>query len=197
MDIEKYLFNENIPPTNKNKLYNFLGEIEQNSEYTPKIEHNIELADFISKNYDTMSKEEMKFFALKCLTEHDLCHILLKYELHNLERKPLNICLKEFSYIASKILFRYQSRAGGFYFGDRTWKMYNITSNKYTIYDNEIIFENTIGANNLHDNETKEFLQGLLLLLNNISTRVKVSIHMKFSDRDKIYTVMLKCCEML
>lgn len=196
MNIEKHLFNDNVLPKDKTKLYNILYCIENNSIFSP-IQGNkdTDLADLINKNYSSMTPEEMRHIALKCLTDSDIKHILLKYELQNLHREPSDIHLNEFEKIAVKKLLKYQSRAGGFCFGDRIWKIHDSTSKKYHIYDNELVFENTLDANSFQDHETIEYLNDILLVLNEISTRIKVTIHSKYSDRDKIYIMMLKCKE--
>lgn len=196
MDIEKHLFNNDVLPKDKIKLYNVLSAIENNSSFTPvRSTGDSQLAELINKNYNSMTQEEMKHIALKCLTDTDIKHILLKYELQNLHRVPLDLHLSEFTKIAAKKLLKYQSRAGGFRFGDRIWKIHDSTSKKYHIYDNEIVFENTLDANSLQDHETIEYLNNILQMLNDISKRIKVTIHSKYSDRDKTHIMMLKCKE--
>lgn len=196
MDIEKHLFNTNVPPKDKIKLYNILCRIENNSIFIPTSKNNnTDLAELINKTYNSMTPEEMRYIALKCLTDTDIKHILLKYELQNLQREPSDIPLNEFEKIATKQLLKYQSRAGGFRFGNRIWKLYDSTSKKYHIYNNEIVFENTLDANSFKDHETLEYLNDILLVLNNISTKIKVTIHSKYFYRDKIHIIMLKCKE--
>lgn len=198
MDIEKHLFTDDISQKEKIKLYNTFSHIENNAIYSP-IPNNKDplLAELINKNYNSMTSEEMRIIALKCLTDFDIKHILLKYEMKNLPRVPSDIHLHEFKNVAEKILLKYQSKAGGFYFCDRKWKIHDSTSKKYHIYENELVFENTLDANSFQDHETIEYLNDILLALNKISTRVKVTIHSKYLDRDKVYIMMLKCVELI
>ncbi len=193
MDISEYLF---ASKEGQHKLYNALQQMDMHRNYG--IQHtnaDYILAEHIHNNYDHMSLEEMKHVVLKCLTEKDIRHILLKYELKYIQRKPSCVSLEQFKKIAIKYLHRYQSKAGGFRIGDCDWTIHDTTSRKYTINANEIVFENTINDNELHTRETVEYLEGILRLLNSISSQVVVTLHTKFYDRDKIQLLMLKCKE--
>jgi hypothetical protein len=197
MDIEKHLFDETQPPKDKLKLYNFLHHIEDHGNYSSNLSQHIntELAEIISKKYHLMTPEEMKHIAMRCLSENDVRRILLNYELKNLHREQTDVKLEEFAKIAQRILSRYQCKAGGFYFGDSSWTIHTWTSEKYEIYVNEIVFENTLSSTSLHEHDTTEYLRDILVALNKISTRVKVTIHSKYVDRDKTYVMMIKCRE--
>lgn len=196
MEIGKRLFDEHIKPKNKVKLYNFLCEIENNGVYNNRpANSDSDLAKIIYDNYHNMTMDEMRHFVSKCLSDTEVMHILLKYELKNLQYDKTDKSLRTFGKIANKILFRYQSRAGGFQFGDRLWKTYDKTSKKYHLFDNELIFENTIDANSFNDHETIEYIRDILNMLNSIAYNIKVSLHTKYLDRDKTYIMMLKCVE--
>lgn len=199
MDIENSLFNIESLPHNKIKLHNYLHQIDDAGKYCDKPmsenNNNKELAELIHKNYSSMTPEELKTIALKCLSEINLRHILLKYEITNLQSEPLDIGLNEFSVIAKKLLLRYHGKAGGFNFGEQHWTEHTKTSRKFDLFDDEILYENTLDESKRLDTDTKEYLRNILHVLNNISTNVKVSLHYKFKERDKIYIVMLKCKE--
>lgn len=197
MDTNKILFTNE--PNDKMKLYKFLHQMKSNEVYVSKnieaTNSSQELAECIRENYDAIDVEEMKHFVLKCLTEKDTRRILLNYELKNLMVETKDIQLNEFKHTAQKVLNRYQSKAGGFDIADSHWEMHDSNSEKFEIYDNEIIFTNSIHESNLKNSETKDFLYHILRILNKISSMIKVSMHLKYYDRDKTYLLMLKCKE--
>jgi hypothetical protein len=136
----------------------------------------------------------MKNIVLKCMTDNGIKHILLNYELSNLKYETKNISLNEFKNGATYYLNRYTHKAGGFQFRNN-WILLNNNTNLIQILNNEIIFMNTIDEKSLHFDETTTYLHNIIRLLSQISFRVKVSIHSKFIDRDKIYYVFIKCVE--
>jgi len=192
MDIKKYLFNKK----NQVKVYNLFQQLEKQSIYNDCIQTtNPELSDFLYHNYDSMTLEEKKQIVTKCLTDNGINNILLKFELKNLDIQTKKLNLIEFKKIAIKILERYQSKSGGFCFGHTNWILHDCNSKKINVYENEVIFENTIYENQLHSDETVEFLHDILNILNKISSLIKVSLHTKYHERDKINVLLLKCVE--
>ncbi len=173
--------------TTKNNifLYNTICDIEHNSIYFPDVVKNIELAEIISNGYEKMTDEEMRSIVSKCMTMKHIKHILLKHELHNKKYEIRDMNIDEFRFIIKKLLHRYQSKAGGFKFHHRIWR---IVPN-----DGHINFENDIHVNNIHDYETVEYMRGLLTLFNNISKNIEVRLLTKLNDRDKNVLVILQC----
>lgn len=94
---------------------------------------------------------------------------------------------------AKKIFHRYQSRAGGFHFGDIIWSCYKYPSKKYKLNSDEVVFSNTLHEDFVKDRETLEYLQNLRRILDSISKNIRVSIHQKFYPRDATYLIILKC----
>lgn len=176
-------------------LYQIDSHAKYNKNDSEKTCNNENIAEHINKYYNSMTDEEMRAYVVKCMSMKDIKHTLLKYELKYLHREQKNITLRQFAKEADKILSRYQSKAGGFQFGDEKWTKHDSNSKTYIIYDNEIVFENTIHADFLTDAETYEYLQDILLALNEISTNICVTIHKKYSDRDKMYWILLKCVQ--
>jgi hypothetical protein len=177
----------------KHKKLKLLYQMDELNNYKNKYVNDAELAEFISKNFHSMSEEEMKHVALKCLNENGLKGILLEYEMKNLQIKPIQMQFKQFVRNANKILNRYQCKAGGFLFGNEKWKIHDYTSKKYYVKENEICFENSISVDFMVDSETISYLQNILKILNSIAVNISVSCHEKFSNRDKIFWIIFKC----
>lgn len=175
-----------------NKLQ-FLYELNNRKNYGNKYTNDADFAEFISKNINSMTFEEMKCVVLKCLNYGDLKRIMLEYELKNLNPKPIGMNLNKFGRDAAKILKKYQCKGGGFLFGKDEWKMHNFMSKKYNIGKNKIYFENFIHIDFLFDFETISYLHNIVRILNLISSNVVVSCHKKFLNRDKNFCIILKC----
>ena len=194
INISEYLFNVSNTKEKEIKIYNLFQRMDNLGDFNKIIKDDQTnfLSTFISDNYDKMDIDEMKNIVLKCVTDNGIKHILLDYELSNLKYETKNISLNEFKTKATYFLNRY--KMVGFQFRNN-WILLNNDTTLIQILDNEIIFMNTIDEKSFHSDENAIFLQNIIRLLSRISFRVKVSIHSKFIDRDKIYYVFIKCVE--
>ena len=154
------------------------------------------IATILNKYYDTMTPEEMRVIVTKCMSEKEMRTILLKHELKFYTEEPKTLSLEIFTQNVSKLLKRYQSRAGGFLFEDNEWSVYDANSRKYDLYENEVLFENTIHKDYIKNLECAEFLSLILKKLNQMTNNIKVTLHSYLADRDQVYFVILKCCEL-
>lgn len=152
-----------------------------------------ERGEYIHKNLDMMNEQELLMIISKCISKNRLKQMLLQYELKNWIPPKKKMTLNEFAKMAHKILYRYQSRAGGFMIEDREWTLHKHGSNKYNLKKNEILFENTLSDDYRTDKETREYLFDIISLLNKLSDNITVSLHNMVSERDTIQWLMIKC----
>lgn len=197
MDLTEYLFKNTSTDKKQKKIYNLFCELEDHKKYNNIIlktdDRNI--ADVIHNNYDNMTTDEMRYIICKCLTDNGLRHILLKYEMFNYKGEPKKLNLKIFTKKATKMLSRFHFKAGGFGFRDN-WIVHDESSKHMEVHKNEVVFENTITNENLNSSETMEYMKNVICIMTRLSLLVKVSVHSKFSDRDKIHRIFIKCVEM-
>jgi hypothetical protein len=151
------------------------------------------LAQCLHQNLSSMEETELHQIISKCMTSSELKHFLLKYEMKYWIPEKKEMTLKQFIKEAQKLLYRYQSRAGGFLLEDRKWTLHTKTSLKYHLKSNMILFENTISEDFIYDLETREYTQDLIDILNRLSSNVTVSMHSYHSPRDELYWIILKC----
>lgn len=156
----------------------------------------IELAKFINENLNYMTPEEMKHIILKVNKlqgEKKLKYELLKFELKYYKPDPQNMDIDTFTQKAISLLTRYQSKSGGFRLEDQIWKIHKKNSIKYSILENEVIFENSINKTNYYDNETKKYIKRVANLLNGLSHNIKVTSKNIEFYKDKIIWILIKC----
>ncbi len=191
------LFMYSKKPSNKINMYNTICHMDMYGNYSHgnHISNDmVDVSEIIAKDYNNMTQEELKYLLPKCLCDEDMRRIILHYELENIKVIPKKMCLKKFICNATKILKRYQFKAGGFALYDSCWKIYDHTSKKYKLRINEVIFEN-MTRNGVCDTETFEYLKNILRILNNISTTIRVSFHTISIERDDIQLIIIKCTE--
>ena len=140
---------------------------------------------------DNLSIIEMRKLVSTCLSDEGVKYIINRYDLSNRSYGEDNLTLQQFAECAKKILKKYKSME----LSDNEWTYYDSNCTKYDLFENEAIFENTIHANFINDNETHYYLKHIVRLLNTISNNVSVTIHKKYCERDKIYIIMIKCVE--
>lgn len=180
------------------KHYNLLHMIDINNNYgIEKLsdeEERSQLAQYIHNNFDKMDDVEMQRLVLKCLSITRIKQILLEYELENL--KPSNIMasltLTEFIPLATKILNRYQSKAGGFCFEDNIWTLHTMQSADITLNEYTIIFENSIDKYDVDDFKTEKYISDIVYLLDNIAENIRVDVHYMKAKKDKLFLVHIR-----
>lgn len=151
------------------------------------------VAEFTNKYYRTMMIEDIAPLVHKCLSEKEMKRIILRHELKFLKIQPKDMTLEQFKKEVQYVLNRYHQCAGGFNMDDREWVVHDKTSNCYTIYDTELIFENTLHMDYKTDIECFEYMDLLITRLNMITSNIIVSVHTYLSERDQIYYILLKC----
>ena len=157
--------------------YNNLHKIDSERNYgNDTVKGNNNLGKIIHDNYNDMSDDELKYFAIKCMSRKKIRKELLEYELKNYDPLPEDLTLDEFTKKATKIINRYQSKAGGFLIEDMQWILHKSDSNDYSVKSNEVLFENSINKLDIFDSETDTFLKRLVNRLNNLATDVNVSL---------------------
>lgn len=186
-----FLYTYNIMNNNK---YNFLQILDDLSKY----DNNTSTCDdilvsLIHNNFNNMTQEEMKYIALKCFSDNDIKKCILQYEFNNYKFTPREMSLEEFQKIAQQIFHKFYWKANGFYFCDVKWTLHTSKSNKYHLYENEILFENNIYEPYINLQDTFDFLRNIISMLKSVATNIVVSIHKKFCPRDKLYFIMIKC----
>ena len=202
---------------NEMKLYNLFHHLESEKNYMQKSLmtkkqqlYSQELAKHIHVNYDKMDKEELKYLAIKCLTEKDFRRILLDYELthyHDEDEisKNKDMSLKEFIKNGIEILNKYQGKAGGFYMDNYEWKVYDYNSisnidynNKfdkhkyqYNIYKNEAVFENTTSIYDSYDEHTIKYIDKLIEKLESLSKNIKIDLEVRKDRKNKTAYILI------
>jgi hypothetical protein len=154
-------------------------------------DHNI--AEFTDKYCRTLMLEDIVPIVHKCLSEKEMKHIILRHELKFLKIQSKDMTLDQFKKEVVCVLKRYQHCAGGFNMDDSEWIIHDKTSKNYTVYETELIFENTLHMDYKTDVECSEYMELLINRLNMIALNIVVSIHTYLSERDQIYYILLKC----
>lgn len=177
------------------KKYVALHSIEYLSNYKNKTntKYNNDLAEYIYNNYNTMDNYEMKIISSKCMDINEIKKTILAFEFKNYkpEISADIISLEEFSKKATKIIAKYQGKAGGFLIEDSEWTIHKQDSIKYEIRENELLFENTLSFFDDEDDETEEFLDCLISRLNTIASNIKVHLKFKEHTYSKVLSILL------
>jgi hypothetical protein len=178
---------------NKNQIY--YKNIDYLDNYYDKIisdDDKINLSNIINKNLHNMDINEKLNILKKIKTEHYINKELLKFEFENYipkicqKRKDI---IKEMNYI----LKRYQYIAGGYKLEDE-WTFYNFENNKYELYKNEIIFENSISQYyKENDEEHLIFINKIVEKFRKISDKTKVNFkYIKDKIEKDVYWIIIK-----
>jgi hypothetical protein len=181
--------NSSIENIEKNmRIYGLLHKLDVHHNFNDKNAHNMAL--YINDNphlfYENDNNNEIRSLASKCLTIDECKNILLNYELtyyHNNDDKEMTY--DDFVKEVSKILKKYQWKAGGFLIEDKKWKK-EIESN------GTILFVNTISEVDIESIETKNYLNKIIKRLNNTSKNMEVDLQFKKNKKDKIFYIIIK-----
>lgn len=147
--------------------------------------------DLLSLN--VMTQEEKRIYLHKCITPKEMDKIILWHEMKTLRYDGAMMTMEDFVKTAKKILLRYQSKAGGFYFDDIQWKVYTKSSKKYDLYENQIFLENTIHIDYAHNAETTKYLTHLTKIMQSIAKNIKVKLIGYLKERDRIFVYVFQC----
>jgi len=92
-------------------------------------------------------------------------------------------------------LFNYYNNILIEYMEDNVWTIYDKTSKKYPLKDNELIFENSISyiSESLHDDVSEYYINMIVAHLNKLSTKIHVSSKFIQSPANEMCWVILKC----
>lgn len=143
------------------------------------------LAQHIHDNYDKMDISEMKFLALKCLSDTDYKRILLEYELQNKpsDQKNDTLELDEFISKAVQILNKYQSKGGGYKLEDTCWKLVKD--------DDSVIFENTIDSKLVNDDELNIYLDKIVERLSELSMNIDTELYIEKYQKERLVVIRI------
>lgn len=173
MPTEKYLedLNKEI------EEYNIQHHMASYSKYNMHldVDNSEQLSEYIHNNYSSMDRKEMETVALKLLSDNQLKHTLLKFELENYVPKEINMNKDTFVKTCHSILIRYQSKAGGFKIDDTEWST-------DTDVEGCVAFLNTVTKPNFVKEETQQYLKSLVNRLNNVATNYDVELKSDIYD---------------
>lgn len=197
MNLDNILFMDEHLEKLEMKKYNFLYAMELERDYGLKDNNyvNKELANYIHQNYTSMDNVELKYVALKCLRENDLRYIVLNYELKHFRYVPQILTLDQFQECAMKIFHKYQHKAGGFLLEDIDWVVHKFNSTEYEVKWNERLFVNTMDKLDENDNETNEYLDLIIEMLQSMVSNIKIELREKSEKKDKISHILIWACE--
>jgi hypothetical protein len=186
-----------ITHKNNNLIYDMNESKKRSINISKTNDTNNILANILMDKFDTMNYEEKKYYVTKCLSPESIDSLLLRYELINRKNIPKEMTFREFLNETTKILQRYQSRAGGDYFEDIDWCIHlpNNLSNRYEIYDNEIYFENTIHVDRYNElfGDNNNYMKNIMNVIKNLATNFDAEFYTYLKNRDRIYYCVIKC----
>lgn len=179
------------------KKYQVLHTIEKCSNYSNNvskydIEKSKELAEYISVNYDTMDEYEMRRIASKCMDINAVKKNILAFELKNyVPVNEITLSLDQYKGEAFKVFHRYQCKAGGFNLEDNEWILYDKSTPKYDVKQNELLFENTISFVDEYDDDIEEFLYYLIKRLSSIAKNISADLRYRQNDNSKVLSILI------
>ncbi len=161
--------------------------------------NKIKLAKYICNNIsDDTDINNMKDIVLKCMTTNQMKKILYKYAMkYHKQHLVEKMSLEEFKEQTKKIIQMYQWKAGGYYIEDSEWNVYTHTrsyilnkeeyvdQSTYTIKNNQILFENSVHELNADDNDTVNYMDRLVSILNNVASNIDVEYYFETDDEIK------------
>lgn len=173
---------------NDMKKYNVMHNLDALSNYyvTNEEKNDQILADFIHDKFDSMKENEIRFTVLKCLSEIQMKKILLDYEFKKYTPTPKKMTKREYINLVKMMFNRYHQKAGGYYFEDNEWLIYDTSTYEFSIKKNELLFLNTINKYDMDNEDTQNYLNNLDRILNNLASNIKVEIRYKDLDKNII-----------
>lgn len=150
----------------------------KNKKYCNNIDGDNKLAEQI---YNEYNNNDIKTLFDNIISENFIRHNLLKYELHNYIPLKKEMSMAELLDIIYNYIDRYQFKAGGFLLEDFKWKLYLPTDSKYNLLENQLLLENSTTEYGSYNNETKEYLDKLIQLINNTSN-IKSKYKFKYTN---------------
>lgn len=167
----------------------------ENPNSSKQVQYNTKLAKHIHDSYNKMTSNELQSTVLKCLTEKQMKHIILNFELFHHKPESKAMSLDNFTKEASRYLERYQSKAGGFLLDDISWKIHRNGSKRYDIEENEVLFENSICKKLIDDPKTRDYLEKLESFLDGLADNITVDLRFKDNREDKLSYVLIWICD--
>ena len=193
--------------------YTKLHELEahKNYEYENYVENyvggdnnKIKLANYICNNIsDDTDINNMKDIVLKCMTANQMKKILYKYAMkYHKQSLVEKMSLEDFKEQTKKIIQMYQWKAGGYYIEDSEWNVYTHTRSyilnddedvglllssfsTHIIKNNQILFENSVHELNADDNDTVNYMDRLVSILDNVASNIDVEYYFETDDEIK------------
>jgi len=177
---------------------NILYKIEENTkslilDYN-NVANPIDIAETINKNLHNMTYDEKINTYNKITNQFKLDSELLKFEMTHYRIKPedktddFNLFIEK----AESILNRYTWKAGGFLYEDNEWTRYDKNKIKYELYDNEVIFDNSLKLKLKNDIETYKFTKQLINIIKQVSDKYSVKLKtIKDYDFDTCWVIIM------
>jgi len=141
-----------------------------------------DFANYLNKNLDKCTDEELKYLCLKYIDSKKAKSILLLYELENYKEEQEEMELVDFIKYTKQIFRRYQGKASGFLIEDTEWKIYTETTNEYNLKENEILLENSINKLDIDNHDTIKFLNLIENRLQQKTSNIDVDIRINNND---------------
>jgi len=122
-------------------------------------DHQTISSDFLKSIHDnihTMSDNELYENYNNIITPEYVKNELMVYELkYYTPEKQFNLSKIDVINIVTNILYQYKNCSYGYLLEDEIWSIHDISSNKYPLKPNEILFENSISVvNGNNDNDS-------------------------------------------
>lgn len=137
-----------------------------------------DVARLIHDNLYKMTLDEKLQTYSSIVDELKLDADLLRFELYNLKVAPeektddFNLLTQKIT----KIINRYQWKAGGFLYEDNEWTLYTKNNTKYELRDGEIIFDNSLKLLHKNDLETYKFTRQIINIIKQLSDKFEVKM---------------------
>ena len=153
----------------------------------------------LSTNINNVTEQEINSHLLKNMTLNEKKSILLRKILNNnkmLKKNVIpsdNISMKQYIKICKNILNVYKGKKITNVIEDDTWILHNSESKKYPLNKDEILFENTVSLAYISDNLLIEYLENLIIYINNMVQNFKAKFKIIESRNDGVGFVVILC----
>lgn len=146
----------------RDRLDEYKNKVEINNKFTDYfISDSNDIAKLIHANIESMTHEDQYTIITKILNPIHMKHILLDYELKNIDLNCKMENMYDFVKFTQKSLSRYNWKAGGFLLEDSEWTLHHHRSKKYSLTENEVVFENSILDIYRDDERVMDFLRDI------------------------------------
>jgi len=142
---------------------------------------NNDLINCIHNGFSTISNKNKKKIIKNILTDEYINELILKYEFFNYTPNEAEQNIESLKNILNDELKKYTFLSK---MESNDWLIHDLTSSKYELVENEILFENSIQSVDIHDIETLDFLKQLKFRMEKIATNFNIKY--KFIDAKRL-----------